>query len=197
MKVAGAVVASGFARRFGGDKLVTPLLDKPLLTWALESIAHLDYKAVVLKKFDEKRRLVPPAFTVLVNLNAEKGLSSALRVAASWMPADADGLAVVLGDMPFSKKVVDELVKAFHLGGFDAVSAGLNSNPVNPAVFSRKIVHHLISLEGDVGAQTVLKKVKTLVIDFDRRLLTDVDTPEDLAEAVKAVEELRRLKYLD
>ncbi|MEM2023905.1 MAG: nucleotidyltransferase family protein [Candidatus Caldarchaeum sp.] len=197
LKVAGVVVASGFSRRFGDDKLHVKILDKPLMSWALESIAQLDYRAVVLRKMNEKRGLVPSGFTVLVNLNAERGLSSSLRVAASWTPSDAEGLAVVLADMPFTKKVVNHLVKVFSSGDFDAVSAGIDGNPVNPVVFSRRVLHHLITLEGDVGAKTLLKKINTCVIDFDRRLLTDVDTTEDLTRAVSLAEELRRLKYLD
>ncbi|MEM4187459.1 MAG: nucleotidyltransferase family protein, partial [Candidatus Caldarchaeum sp.] len=194
LKVAGVVVASGFSRRVGDDKLHVKILDKPLMSWALESIAQLDYRAVVLRKMNEKRGLVPSGFTVLVNLNAERGLSSSLRVAASWTPSDAEGLAVVLADMPFTKKVVNHLVKVFSSGDFDAVSAGIDGNPVNPVVFSRRVLHHLITLEGDVGAKTLLKKINTCVIDFDRRLLTDVDTTEDLTRAVSLAEELRRLK---
>ncbi len=170
---------------------------KPLLTWALDSVAELDYKAVVLRRSDRKKHLVPPDFTVLVNLNAEKGLSQGIKLAAAWTPKDAEGLVIVLGDMPFAKKIVNKLLEAFQEKNHEAVSAGLKSNPVTPSVFSRKILHHLLLLEGDVGARSVLQKVNTYVIDFDERLLMDVDTSNDLERAEKVFQELAGLKNLD
>jgi molybdenum cofactor cytidylyltransferase len=178
MKLAGAVMASGFGRRFGGDKLSIRIAGRPLLLLSLGSIEMLDYKAVVVRVGDEKARLVPYGYSVLYNRFPHRGLSASIRLAASWTPYDSDGLVVVLADMPFTKPVVKKLIEAFAEGRYDAVSAGVNG------------------LEGDVGAREVLRKVNAYVVDVDPRLLTDIDRSEDLVKAERVLSELGGLQNL-
>jgi len=197
LKIAGAVLASGLGKRFGGDKLSVNFAGRPLLLWSLESIEMLDYRAVVVRMGDVKEKLVPEKFSILYNRFPQKGLSASIRLAASWTPYDADGLAVLLADMPFTKPVVKKLLKVFAEGRYDAVSAGLDGTPVTPAIFSRRVLHHLYWLEGDVGARMVLAKVDRHVVNFDPRLLTDIDRSEDLGKAERVLNELGGLQDLD
>ena len=190
MKLAGAVMASGFGKRFGGDKLSVSIAGRPLLLWSLDSIEMLDYKAVVVKMGDEKAKLVPQGYSVLHNRFPHRGLSGSIRLAASWTPYDSDGLVVVLADMPFAKPIVKKLLEVFAEGRYDAVSASVNGMPATPAVFSRRILHQLYTLEGDVGARGVLLKVDAYMVDVDPRLLTDIDRSEDLVRAEKVLSEL-------
>jgi molybdenum cofactor cytidylyltransferase len=196
MKLAGAVMASGSGRRFGGDKMSIRIAGRPLLLLSLGSIEMLDYKAVVVRVGDEKAKLVPYGYSVLYNRFPHRGLSASIRLAASWTPYDSDGLVVVLADMPFTRPVVKKLIEAFDEGRYDAVSAGVNGVPATPAVFSRRILHQLYTLEGDVGAREVLRKVNACVVDVDPRLLTDIDRSEDLVKAERVLSELGGLQNL-
>ncbi|MEM2000433.1 MAG: nucleotidyltransferase family protein [Candidatus Caldarchaeum sp.] len=195
--LSGAVIASGFSQRFGRDKLSAALAGRPLLAWAVEAISFLKHRAVVLQPSDVNKSLIPPDYTVLVNTRASRGLSAGIRLAASWTPAESEGLVIVLGDMPFTKSVVKRLVDVFRSECCEAVSACLAGEPSPPAVFSKKLLQRLLMLEGDVGAKSILKTVGARVVEVDERLLTDVDTVEDLAKAEKTFEELGGFKYLD
>ncbi|MCS6769531.1 MAG: nucleotidyltransferase family protein [Candidatus Caldarchaeum sp.] len=195
--LAGSVIASGFSRRFGRDKLTSTFLGRPLISWAVDAVSQLSYKSVVLKASDVKRVYVPSTYDVLVNTRASEGLSAGIKLAASWTPRSAEGLVIVLGDMPFTKPVVQKIVKVFYEERCEAVSAGLGGIPATPAVFSRTVLHKLMMLEGDVGAKQILKQVRTRVLDVDKRLLTDVDTEENLVKAEAVFKDLSCFKNLD
>ncbi|MEM2967100.1 MAG: NTP transferase domain-containing protein [Candidatus Caldarchaeum sp.] len=195
--LSGAVIASGYSQRFGRDKLSAVLMGRPLLAWAVEAISFLEHRAVVVQLSDVKKALIPPSYAVLVNTRASRGLSAGIRLAASWTPSESEGLVIVLGDMPFTKKVVKKLVDVFRCECCEAVSACLAGEPSPPAVFSKKLLHRLIMLEGDVGAKSILKTVGARVVEVDERLLTDVDTVEDLAKAERTFKELGGFEYFD
>lgn len=190
MKVAGVVLASGFSKRFNGDKLETLLHGRPLLYWAVEALNLFDYRAVVLRRDQLRMFRFPTEVTVLVNKRAERGLSAALKLAVDWVPREADGLAILLGDMPFVKNVIGKILEVFKTGGHRVVAAGIGGKPVNPAVFSRDVFDELLKLEGDIGARALFSKFDVLVVDVDERFLIDVDTENDLTKAAKFAGEL-------
>ncbi|BAJ51289.1 molybdopterin-guanine dinucleotide biosynthesis protein A [Candidatus Caldarchaeum subterraneum] len=195
--VAAAVLASGFAKRFGADKLSTMLGGKPLYTWALEGTALCDYRAFVVRPEQLGKYSVPEHVSVLVNRRADKGMSEALKLAVSWTPYQASGLLIVLGDMPFIKPVVQKLLKIFHETGAEAVAAGLDGKPLTPAVFSRRVFQRLLNLRGDVGARGVLSEIRPVLVDVEEWMLLDVDKVEDLKEAEKRLELWRRFQHVD
>jgi len=188
--IAGAVLAAGFSTRFHGDKLSQPVLGRSLLLWTLDSIKPVRHKAVVLRPNDPKRKIIPPDYTILVNLRASHGLSSSIRVAASWTPPDAQGLLLVLGDQPLSWMVTPRIVEEFEKGGCLGVSAILDDEPVSPAVFSRKIIHELLLLDGDVGAKSIILRHRRLFrfVDTPREATVDCDTIESLKDVARMLD---------
>lgn len=195
MEVAGAILAAGFSTRFPEDKLSQPILGRPILAWSLEAIKHLGYKAVVLRPNDRKKNIIPHDYTILVNSRAELGLSSSIRVAASWMPAGVDGLLLILGDQPLSGLVTSNLVDEFKKGGCVGVSAIHNGEPVSPAIFSRQIIHELLLLEGDVGAKSVILRHRPSFrfVEAPEDAIIDCDTPESLKTIARALTLIHRL----
>ncbi|MEM0349223.1 MAG: nucleotidyltransferase family protein [Candidatus Caldarchaeum sp.] len=191
--VAAAVLASGFSKRFGADKMSTMLGGKPLYMWALEAVEFCDYRAVVVRSEQLGKYRFPDGFSVLINRRADKGMSEALKLAVSWTPYQASGLLAVLGDMPFIKPVVRKLVEVFLEKDVDAVAAGLNGVPVTPAVFSKRVFHKLLNLHGDVGARGVLSEIRPVVVDVEKWMLLDIDKVEDLKEAEKQLDLLSGL----
>ena len=195
--VAAAVLASGFAKRFGADKLSIMLGGKPLYTWALEATALCDYRAFVVRPEKLGKYSVPEGVSVLLNRRADKGMSEALKLAVSWTPYQASGLLIVLGDMPFIKPVVQKLLEIFHETGAEAVAAGLDGKPLTPAVFSRRVFQRLLNLRGDVGARGVLSEIRPVLVDVEEWMLLDIDKVEDLKEAEKRLELWRRFQHVD
>ncbi|MEM3096726.1 MAG: nucleotidyltransferase family protein [Nitrososphaerota archaeon] len=193
-RIAGAVLAAGLSRRFQGDKLAQAVGGKTLLEWALQSLEPVDYRAVVLRLGDRKRGIIRGDFTVLVNFRPERGLSSSVKVAASWTPPDSDGLLLVLGDQPLSWTVTPRIIREL-VDDCLGVSALLDGEPVSPALFSRQILHELLMLEGDVGAKSVVlrHRHRFRFVKVDRDDVLDSDRPEDLEDVRRALARIKSL----
>ncbi|MEM0440972.1 MAG: nucleotidyltransferase family protein [Candidatus Caldarchaeum sp.] len=183
MKIAGCVLAAGFSKRFEGDKLSANIRGLPVLHWSLKCLDHFDFRAVVLRPETTKLFKIPTQIAVLVNTRAERGLSESIKLAVSWTPWEADGLALMLGDMPFTDRIFPRLLDVFRQEKPEAVAAAFKGKPVNPVIFSRKVLHLLYMVEGDVGARNVFSKINIIPVESQEEYLIDVDTEEDLAKA--------------
>jgi len=95
-----------------------------------------------------------------------------------------------MGDMPFIKPVVEKLAEVFLANDVEAVAAGYNSVVSPPTIFSRAVVHKLFKVEGDLGARKILLTLNHRIIKFEKRLLTDIDEPDDFEQAKEILKDL-------
>jgi nicotine blue oxidoreductase len=99
---------------------------------------------------------------------------------------------VALVDQPLvGAEAIARLIAAYHDGASVAV-AGYRGEPRNPVLIARPYWPEVIATAvGDVGARAFLRtrqELVTLVECGDTGSADDVDTPEDLARVIKAVE---------
>ncbi len=185
------VLASGFSRRFGGDKLL----------YEIERNVCLIAKtiSVYLQVFNELTVVVRPgndalraelgkhdAVNVLTNDRADKGLSQSIvaAVAASKpLPGDEfKGWLFALADMPFvNKETVRQIVNASEKNNITQPEYRGRSG--HPVFIGQKFADELAQLEGDVGAKPLLQqhgdKVNKVTC-HDPGVLIDIDRPGDL-----------------
>jgi molybdenum cofactor cytidylyltransferase len=101
-----------------------------------------------------------------------------------------DGVIACLGDMPeVNAALIDKLIDAFdpEKGALVVVPA-IDGKRGNPAVWPRRFFSELAALQGDAGAQQLIRSVPEAVVEVPlsgTAALVDVDTPDAL-EAVKA-----------
>ncbi|HMW54100.1 MULTISPECIES: nucleotidyltransferase family protein [Candidatus Accumulibacter] len=188
----GLLLAAGYGRRFGTDKLMYPLADgTPVAVGAArvlraacpDSIAVLrpDQTALAKRLAGEGLRVVTSAVSTL-----GMGHSLAAGVRAS---ADAAGWIVALADMPFIapatvRQVADALRDAARTGHAQAIVApALGSVRGHPVGFMTGWRDALSTLQGDAGAGRILKAhpeyLRLLAVD-DAGILRDIDIPGDL-----------------
>ena len=110
--IAGIVLAAGFARRMGRQKLLLDLRGKPVVRWSVEAILpHVGDAVVVTGQDDAGVRQalegLPVRFAVNPQPQAGQGSSIAVGMAAlkPWTAA----VLVVLGDQP---RVPDGVIPA-------------------------------------------------------------------------------------
>ncbi|MEQ8663338.1 MAG: nucleotidyltransferase family protein [Gammaproteobacteria bacterium] len=186
MRVTGILLAAGFARRFGANKLVATLGDgTPVVVATARRLA-----AAV----DDTLAVVPgTAGAVEALLHAEGIAVARCAAAADGMghslacgvraAAASDAWLVMLGDMPFvAPATLARLVATLRAGAAIVVPshAGADGHPVG---FAARFAAELADLDGDRGARALLTRHAALVqrVDVtDPGIHRDIDVPADL-----------------
>ena len=184
--IAAIVLAAGLSRRMNGpNKLLHPFGDKPLVQWAVDAACSAGLGPVFVITGHEAERVgaVLPvnSVTVVHNPDFASGMASSLVAGINALPPDAEGVLIVLGDMPS--------LRAEHLR---AVAARFESDKIlvpvhhgmrgHPVLFGRALFADLRRLSGDTGAKSVIRIHTSDVIEVeidDPAILFDVDTLED------------------
>lgn len=189
MKIGCVLMAAGFGRRFGGNKLTAELgCGETLIDRALSTIPadKLD-RVVVVTQYPQ---VAAPAekygFTSLHNPHPERGQSESIRIGLAALE-DCDAVLFLVADQPkLQKETVSRLLDFAAAHPDRIVGLGHNGRRGNPCLFPARFFPELLSLEGDVGGSAVIKRhlADLLLFEAPETELCDVDTKEAL-EALK------------
>ncbi len=189
MRVIGIVLAAGAATRFGSQKLLAPLHDRPVLQHVLDAVAASALDEVVVVLGDDAasiaRAISWRAERRAVNPRPQDGLSSSLRIGLDAAAEDpsADAVVVVLGDQPSLRPAVIEAVIAAAAGSdrpFVRARYADDGAP-NPVLVRRGGWAMAAGLTGDRGLGPLLGSRPDLVAEVPvEGSNPDVDTPADL-----------------
>jgi molybdenum cofactor cytidylyltransferase len=182
-----AILAAGTSTRAGiANKLLSELDNKSLVAHvadsALASMANevhvvLGYQSDRLTKTLGNRHL-----DLLYNTAYETGIASSIRCAIEALPSSVAGIIICLADMPWiSTQHIDALINRFR---GDAVCAFyFQTQRGHPILFPKTWFQNLMSLQGDTGANILLKNelsTITRIDSSDDAILKDVDRLDDL-----------------
>jgi len=190
-RIAAVVTAAGFGRRYGpGSKLHATLDGRAVIAWTLDTLAALPLHArrVVIAPADAATRALAIAAGAEVVENPEPavGLGRSIACGVQSLPADTDGVLIMLGDMPQAREAVAlDLMAVFEALDAAAIVAPLHDGRRgHPVLFGAHHLPALAALTGDQGARDILQRAQvTLVPVADAGVLLDIDTPADLAAA--------------
>ena len=115
-----------------------------------------------------------------------EGLSSSLKAGLSALPDSADGVLIMLGDMPqVGSALLNRLIAAFSPPDGRSICIAVHDGKRgNPVLWSRAYFGEIAEINGDTGARHLLAQHEEQVceVDADAGVLRDVDTPEALAQ---------------
>lgn len=192
-RIALVLLASGLSARFGNDKLMAEFQGQPLLTFAANALAGQTVVArcaVTTTERPERRDLLEAfGWTVADNPDAARGQSSSLAIGVAQAEAsNADGLIILLGDMPsIPDSHLIALAEAAE-NGVPAVKTRADGILCPPTFFHRSVFDALKALQGDRGARHVFADLSnTRTLDLDPHFAIDIDTRADLAAHEEAV----------
>lgn len=191
-KVTLVILASGFSRRFGKNKLLEDLEGKPLILHTIDNAMKSGISEVVVvvePGNGEVLNLIPSGARTVENHGRSMGLSSAVRVGVGSVFPDSDAVLFMVGDQPFVTAVlINKIIGKFKNDNCRIVSCRLEGVLKNPMLFSREYFDELSRIENDVGArQVALKHLDSVcAVDItDPVTLIDIDTEKDLEKARK------------
>ncbi|MDH3249399.1 MAG: nucleotidyltransferase family protein [Acidimicrobiia bacterium] len=191
MRTAALVLAAGSSSRLGRPKQLIDWGGKPLLDVVLDQVRTwpVDEIWVVLGACadDILEGCDFEGTSVVINDDYQEGLASSLRVGLDGLmrSSKVEGALVVMGDQPtIDPEVVSELLRRFGRSAAKAVVPKYRYTWSNPVVVARSLWPRLMSLEGDSGAQKLLKAHPEWVEEVWLETLPprDIDTEEDIAD---------------
>ncbi len=179
-------MASGRGKRFGSNKLVTLLDDKPLYQYGLNTL-------YAVSKVHAWPLLVVTAYTeiavwcqeqqiqVIMNDQADEGMAASLRLGVQHSP-HADGWAFFPADQPLlCQHSIEEFLDGFEKSPYTLGAMSNGIWPMSPAVFASRHKNELTAQRGDTGGRQILKKYKDHIYLYHPNPdeLLDIDTLED------------------
>ena len=190
------VLAAGAGTRFGGRKLLAPFRDGVLIDAALAAAFAAPVDTVTVVTGAERDAVQAAATACAERLGHTRrlrlvhaadhaeGMAASLRSGVAALPPDAGGVLVFLGDMPeVPDEVPPRLAEALGAGA-PAGGPVFQGRRGHPAALSSSLFPELLALAGDRGARGLLARLGAAVVEIEAPgpgVLTDVDTPADLA----------------
>jgi molybdenum cofactor cytidylyltransferase len=193
-RIAAVVLAAGSSRRMGDtNKMVATLGGRPLVRIAAEAALASDAHSVMVvtgyEAGEVTRALDGLDVRLIHNARYAEGMSGSLRLGIGGLHADVDGALVLLGDMPaISPAIINRLIALYRP---DKIVVPFHEGKRgNPVLWPRALFSGLMAVTGDKGGRAIIDAhpERVIAVDCGPEVLADLDTPEALSEARKAVE---------
>lgn len=185
MKINLILLAAGNSNRFQGNKLLTIINNKPMYMNVTEKVLKIKFNKIILvTQYEEiKEALLKQPIQVVMNKNSELGISHSIKLGIQEN-METDAYMFMVCDQPFiSLLSIETLIIRFMKSNKGMACLEYKNNLGNPTIFSKKYKNELLSLKGDIGGKSIMKKHLedlervTIIHEIELR---DIDTREEL-----------------
>lgn len=189
IKIGLVIMASGLGKRFGGNKLMELLNNKPLIKWVIDASEDLfDFRIVVTRNRDVQT--LCNSMNIKCILHDYPGRNDTVRLGLSEIMNDIDYCFYMQGDQPLiSRKSLEQLLLKARENNDKIIRAAYGDISGAPMGFPKLFFNDLLSLPEGKGGNYIAKMNPSFVMsvnvinDYE---LWDVDTKDDF-ERIKSV----------
>ena len=183
--VCAVILAAGFSRRFGSDKLLSTFDGKSILQCSTESApsSSVSRVAVVVPEDSELVYHIPASVSMITNMERREGVSTSIAAGVKFFRSFADGILFLVADQPLiDSETLERLLSIFREHPSCIIASSVGGDIRNPMVFPSRFFGRLTLLSGDTGAKTIaLSSIQDVIkVEVDPNKLVDIDTVEDL-----------------
>lgn len=182
------VLAAGEATRFGSPKQLVRIGDRPLLSLVAARAAEVVGSALIVVLGAWAAELAPllrhSGASLVVNRDWRDGLASSIRAGVARLPSSCDGVMLVLADQArVTGEDLRRLADAWRREPLSVAAARYGATVGAPAIFPRHHFSELSELQGDTGAQALLRRHTDRLVRVPMESAAfDLDTPDDLLD---------------
>lgn len=182
MRIACIVLAAGKSTRFGANKLLAPLVDRPLLVHTLDAIPRSCFSQMVAVVSDPEVETLCRRHGVKTVAYQGGPQSQSIRLGLEAIQ-DADGCLFVLGDQPLcSSDSIRRLVSDFQAQPKAVHRLAYQGQPSSPTLFPSRLFPALKKLTGEHGGMAAVGDTPVWYTEAaGPQELWDADTPEKLS----------------
>lgn len=196
MNVGLIVMASGLGKRFGGNKLMEPIDEKPLIRWVLDSTEGMFEKRVVVTRSAEVKELCDELNIECIQ-HSFPNRNDTIRIGIKALYKDIEYCFFTQGDQPLiSKESIEKLINEARTHKEKIIRASFGNVEGSPVGFPKQFFDELMNLpEGKGGnwiAQNNPSSVRLIEVQHEYELW-DIDTVEDL-EKIKGIKDDKSCK---
>jgi len=185
--IAVIILAAGESSRLGTPKQLVKFEGKTLLQRVIDEVDKLSVAqrfvvlgsgaAAIMKQVHSS-----VSKTVLAD-DWKSGMSASLKAGLQSIDEpNIDAVLIVLADQPFvTAELLSRLIEDFEKSGKGIVASEYDQVKGVPVIFAKKYFKDLLSLSGDHGAQSLIKKYSEdcASLSFAKGSI-DIDTEDDL-----------------
>ena len=193
MSISAIILAAGYSRRMGKNKLLLKYRGKSLIEHTIETIEKSGFLEIILVGRDEKIIEIGNRYglKVVVNQNAIRGISESIKLGVTHA-GSADGYMFFTADQPFLEiNTIKKLIREFKGNSDYIIVPYCDVRRGNPVIFPYRFKEEFLKLQGDVGGKTIinnnLDSVKFEEVE-DSWELFDIDTNENYEYILKLEE---------
>jgi CTP:molybdopterin cytidylyltransferase MocA len=178
------IMASGFSRRMGENKLFMEFLGEPMLERIVKLLSSLPFHEITLVGRENKSEALGEKYRVryVHNRDASLGQSESMRLGV--LKSSGEGIGFFPADQPLlTREVVLRLLWEFQKKNIITLPV-INGRRNSPVFFPNSSKKELIKIKGDTGGKNIIKRTEILnEIVFESSLyFEDIDSYEKLEE---------------
>ncbi len=161
--------------------MLVPWHGSTVIGTVVKTLKECGLEVLVVTGRDHEQVSEASGVETVFNPDYESGLGSSIAC-GSRLCDDADGILIVLGDVPYLlPEDLTPMLAAFSIRDQIIVSRYPNGRLAPPVLFGAAYLSDLQGLSGDQGAKYLLDKHPDKVTEIDMRRLPDIDYPDDIA----------------
>ncbi len=181
MAISAIIMAAGFSRRFGKDKLKVGINCMLCIEYVLEAVKAGDFQNRVCVSNDEEVKQICAEYGIacVANENAEVGRSSSIRAGINAVNENSDYMFFV-GDQPFiNTEIINTMLKKHYENPQKIIAPLYGEKMGNPIIFPNSFKQRLLQLQGENGGKTLINENNLMYCHFEEEFSQDVDSKED------------------
>jgi molybdenum cofactor cytidylyltransferase len=170
--------------------LIADRAGKPMIARVVDNVLSCQARPVLVvtghRGEDIRAALAGRPVTFVEAPDHAAGLSASLKAGIAALPAEVAAALVCLGDMPLvTGRVLDRILTAYDPDEGRAIVLPTHQGRAgNPVLWDRAFFAEILSLTGDTGARSLLRRHAEQVAEVeagDDSVLRDFDTVDSLA----------------